>query len=171
MDTQQFHSFAKESKTLNEFVQKLGYKCYGSTLKNLIKEHNVDVSHLSISHKYIDQFTDEQFAKIVEKAKFWKDAMYECGYNSYKGVPHIKKRAEELGLNTDHILGEDWAKSIYSGNALYTLEQICVENSSYGNCQWLMKRLKRELGWEHKCACCENTTWIIKGETHHIPKF
>jgi hypothetical protein len=55
MDTQQFHSFAKESKTLNEFVQKLGYKCYGSTLKNLIKEHNVDVSHLSISHKYIDQ--------------------------------------------------------------------------------------------------------------------
>lgn len=169
MDTNQIQSFAKESKTLNEFVNKLGYKCYGSTIKNLIKEHNVDISHLNISHKYIDQFTDEQFSKIVENAKFWKDAMYECGYNSYKGVPHIKERAEKLGLDTNHILGEDWAKSIYSGNAKYTLEQICIENSSYGNCQRLMKRLKRELGWEHKCSSCENTTWTIKGETHSIP--
>jgi hypothetical protein len=169
MDTNQIQSFAKESKTLNEFVQKLGYKCYGSTIKNLINEHDIDVSHLSISHKYIDQFTDEQFSKIVEDAKLWKDAMYECGYNSYKGVPHIKERAEKLGLNTDHIIGEDWAKSKYSGHPKYTLEQICVENSSYVNCQRLMKRLKRELGWKHKCSSCENTTWTIKGETYQIP--
>jgi hypothetical protein len=169
MDTQQIQSFAKDSKTLNEFVQKLGYKCYGSTVKKLIVEHNVDVSHLNISHKYIDQFTDEQFTKIVENAKFWKDAMYECGYNSYKGVPHIKKRAVELGLNTKHILGEEWAKTVYSGTPTYTLEQICIENSFYGNCQQLMRRLKRELGWEHKCTSCENTTWTIKGETYPLP--
>lgn len=169
MDTQQLQAFAKDSATLNEFVEKLGYKFYGSNVKNIIKEHDIDVSHLNISHKYIDQFTDEQFAIIIEEAKFWKDAMYECGYNSYKGVPHIKKRAEKLGLNTDHILGEDWAKSVYSGNPTYTLEQICVENSSYANCQRLMKRLIRELAWEHKCSSCENTTWTIKGETYPIP--
>lgn len=169
MDSQQIQLLAKESKTLNEFVQKLGYKCYGSTVKILIKQHDIDVSHIHISHKYIDQFTDEQFSKIVENAKFWKDAMHECGYNSYKGVPHIKERAEKLGLNTDHIVGEDWAKSMYSGNPKYTLEQICIENSSYMDCRRLMKRLKRELGWEHKCTSCENTTWTIKGETHAIP--
>jgi 5-methylcytosine-specific restriction endonuclease McrA len=169
MDTKQIQDFAKESKTLNEFVRKLGYKCYGSSVKKIIVEHNVDVTHLNISHKYIDQFTNEQFADIIEKAKFWKDAMYECGYNSYKGVPHIKKRAEDMGLNTEHILGDEWAKVIYSGIPTYTLEQICVENSSYGGCQQLLKRLKRELGWEHKCSSCESTTWTFKGETHQIP--
>lgn len=169
MDKQQIHSFAKESKTLNEFVNKLGYKCYGSTVNNLIKEHNIDVRHLNISHKYVDQFTNEEFAKIIDDAKFWKDAMYECGYNSYKGVPQIKQRAEELGLSTEHILGEEWAKTMYSGNPRYTLEQICIEESFYTNCQTLMKRLKRELGWEHKCTSCENTTWTTKGETHPIP--
>lgn len=165
----QIHTYAKESKTLNEFVRKLGYKCYGSTIKNLIQEHNVDVKHLNISHKYIDQFTDEEFTAIINKSKFWKDAMYECGYNSYKGVPQIKERAQHLGLNTNHILGEDWAKHKYSGNPKYTLEQICVENSFYTDCQLLLKRLKRELGWHHKCTSCEQSTWTIKEKTYPIP--
>ena len=75
MDAQQLHSFAKDSKTLSEFVQKLGFKVYGSNVKQMINEHNVDVSHLNISRKYIDQFTDEQFSKIIQDVKFWKDAM------------------------------------------------------------------------------------------------
>lgn len=169
IDIEQARVFAKESTTLNEFLRKIGHKFYGTNLKRFIKENNIDVKHLNISYRYIDQIPDEDFKEIIATSKFWKDAMQGCGFNSYIGVPQIKQRADKMNLDTSHILGEEWAKEIYSGNIRYTLEQICVENSFYGSCKQLMQRLKRELGWEHKCSSCENTTWTIQGKEHPIP--
>lgn len=161
--------YAYQSDTMNAFLRKAGYKTFSNYLRKVIIDNNIDISHLKMSHKYLDYINDNDFIEIINTSKLWKEVFTKCGYVSYKGIKNIKERCKKLNIDTSHIIGENWAKEKYSGHPKYTLDEICVENSWYLSGPLLLKRLKRELNWEHKCTGCNGTTHLYKGEEKPIP--
>jgi len=169
INVEDIKKYANQSDTMNTFLRKTGYKTFSNYLRKVVIDNNIDISHLKMCHKYIDYISDKDFTEIINSCKLWKEVFTKCGYVSYKGVKNIKLRCEKLNLDTSHILGENWAKEKYNGHPKYTLDEICVENSWYLSGPSLLKRLKRELNWEHKCSGCNGTTHIYKDETKPIP--
>ena len=85
----------------------------------------------------------------------------------------IKKRIEDLGLDTSHFTGKGWNVGIkYRKIRKNTpLKEILIENSSYVSTNSLKKRLLNEKVKEYKCEICGNTEWMGKPiplELHHI---
>lgn len=103
--------------------------------------------------------SDEEFKNIVQNAKSYSDCLRALGLTPRGGSSSdiLKKRIQELNCSIDHFHND---KS-QSSRAVYSLEEICVENSSYANISRLKTRLIKEGKLEYKCACCGNTgEWL-----------
>lgn len=167
LDLETVRQCATESRTITELCHKLGYRTFSSVLRKMVNDNLIDIRHLKASHKYIDDVSDDAFREIVKKYTQWIDIANECGYRSYKGVPHIKDRCEKLGIDISHVGSFIPEPS----NPLYSLDEICVENSWYSGSVGLIRRLIKELKWERKCMTCGLSEWqgkTIPLELHHI---
>jgi len=70
----------------------------------------------------------------------------------------IKRRCTQLKISCDHF-----RKVGTATKALYSLEEILVENSTYTNTTRLKNRLLTANLLENKCAICGNTgIWLDK---------
>lgn len=107
-----------------------------------------------------------EFARFVAESATWSELMRKCGYKNTGNRSVVTKRIEEMGLDASHIPTGQGVPAIKNRLAKkYKLEEILIENSSYGSMVCLRKRLQKELGWEHRCNGCKNTQW----RGHPIP--
>jgi Zn finger protein HypA/HybF involved in hydrogenase expression len=92
--------------------------------------------------------SDKEFTKIIKESQFYKDVARKCGYNCLTNYRVIKKRINQLDLDTSHFL-----KFKVGDRKKKPLSEITVKNSTYHRGD-LKKRLIKDLKWEYKCKEC-----------------
>ena len=111
----------------------------------------------------VNDIPEYDFIKYLAESKTWTEFLKKCGYNNTGNTQVVKKRIQDLKLDDSHLpIGQNWAAGLKLKSKKYTIEEILIENSSYTNSKSLKNRLKKELGWEHKCHCCNLTEWLTK---------
>jgi 5-methylcytosine-specific restriction endonuclease McrA len=118
------------------------------------------------------RYTDEDVANAVARAVSIADALRRLGLVPAGGnYELLYQRIRQLGLNTDHLLGQAWRR----GNRIpplkaRSLEEICTEGSYYKT-SLLKERLIREGIRSRACEECGLTHWRglpIPLELNHI---
>ncbi len=152
-----FIKIVEESETYTEIGLKLGYDKYdtklGIKIKDKINKLNLSLKQTNNNKSLIDNFSDEEFIKIVKESDYLKDLALKIGYklSISGGVPQkpckkIKKRIEDLQIDTSHFKYTERRE----------LEFYLVENSTYsrkcGN--KLKKRLIEEGYMKDICDSC-----------------
>ena len=107
------------------------------------------------------QITDEYFTEVIEKSEYMVDVLEKLGYQRTSGTmtKYIKKRADRLGLDLSHFIGQKGKRG--GGNtARHTLEEILVEDSFYTNRPSLKRRLIKSELLVDECKICKlKGTW------------
>ena len=109
-----FIKIVEESETYTEIALKLGYDKYDTKLGRKIKEKinklNLSLKQTNTNQSLIDNFSDQEFIKIVKESDYLKDIVVKIGYKlSLSGGVHqkpckkIKKRIEDLQIDTKHF--------------------------------------------------------------------
>jgi len=148
------------SHSWNEVLQKLNLKTMTRSLQRRIQKENI--LHYNISnyfdglHTKINKFTNQELEKIIRENTNWGDVMKILGYKSCTLVPIIEKKLIKLNIDYHHL--------VLPENAFlqrrFTLDEILVRDSIYcGGMTVLLKRLKRERNWEHRCSMCKLSEW------------
>lgn len=110
----------------------------------------------------LKEISDEVFIKAVKESECIQDVLEKLGYGRASGSmgKFVKKRIENMGINTDHF---DTAHR-RSSHPRYSLNEILVKDSPYGNIDRLKKRILKEKLLEYKCDKCGNIgEWQGKG--------
>jgi hypothetical protein len=154
----------------NEVLNKLGMKIMTRSLQRRIKNAGIDYNKMNQYFEGLytkfNRFTKEQIKTIVENGTDWKKVMKELGYNSCTHLSIIKQKLDKLEINYNHL-----PSNVVSSWSRYTLEEILVPDSLYADMRCLLRRLKKERNWEHKCSICNLTEWNgkpISLEIDHI---
>lgn len=113
----------------------------------------------------IREIPDDKFIDIIKSSKNWSDAMRNCGMNNVGNSKTIKKRVNELKLDTSHFNVNNYDKSVFRK---LSNEEIFIQNSTT-NRSTIKKRLIVDLKWKYECASCEISEWKNRnGETVKI---
>lgn len=101
-------------------------------------------------------FTNEEFTHIVSNSYFMVDILETLGYSRTSGTMrrYVKKRIEELGIDTSHFIGQKGAVGRSVRIPKYSLEEILVENSPYRSTSRLKAKLIKEALLENRCSEC-----------------
>ena len=98
--------------------------------------------------------SDIEFTKIIKESQFYSDVARKCGYTCLTNHRVIKKRINQLNLDTSHFLKY---KPIVKKKK--PLSEVAVENSTYHR-GCLKNRLIKDLKWEYKCKeCGQDDMW------------
>lgn len=99
-------------------------------------------------------FTDEEFSEIIRTSKTQKEAVERCGLVCKgRNYTTMNKRIEHLKLDKSHF-EKNYAKMARLNRmSKKSIEEICVENSSF-NRGHLKRRLLKEGLIENKCQIC-----------------
>lgn len=102
----------------------------------------------------LQKISDEDFTKAVKESKCVQEVLDKLGYGRSSGSmgKFISKRIEALNIDTSHF---DVAHK-RSSHPVYSLQEILVENSCYGNIDRLKKRILKANLLEYKCEKCGN---------------
>ena len=101
------------------------------------------------------EIPDDEFISVVKNNTCIRDIVGELGYSRSSGSMgiYVKKRIEELNLDTSHFHSD---KRRYYSHPKYSLEDILIENSPYENINCLKNRIIKENVLEYKCEKCGN---------------
>lgn len=118
----------------------------------------------------INSATKEELERLVKESITLSQVLRALGYHEKGGAPwtNLKKRLEELGIDTSHFKGRAHGTS---QTKKYELSEILCKDSSYNNNNSLKKRLLKEGLKENKCEICGITEWLgnpISLQLHHI---
>ena len=91
---------------------------------------------------------DIEFTKIIKESQFYSDVARKCGYTCLTNHRVIKKRINQLNLDTSHFL-----KFRVVERKKKPLSEVTIENSTYDR-GCLKNRLIKDLKWEYKCKEC-----------------
>ena len=99
-------------------------------------------------------FSDEEFIAIVNQSDSFAECCRALGLSDKgsNGPNVIKRRCEEIGITTEHLT----RKARHSNKAVYSLDEILVENSTYTAMHRLKIRLFNAGLLEQKCSICGN---------------
>ena len=108
----------------------------------------------------IAQYSDDNFISAVKKSisisQVLKTLNLKPAGGNYKTV---KRKVEELKLDTSHWKGQNWAKGEkFPNRPKKSLEELLTKNS-HTQSHKLRLRLLREGIFEHKCYKCGRKTW------------
>ena len=101
----------------------------------------------------IDALPEEEFKEIIASSNSLSECLRKIGLTSGSSFDRLNRRIKELGCSTEHF-------GTVSPNAIYTLDEILVENSTYTNIARLKERLIREKKLEYKCEICGISNWM-----------
>ncbi len=106
------------------------------------------------------RYSDEDVANAIANAVSIADALRRLGLVARGGnYELLYQRIRELGLNTDHILGQAWRRGNRNPPVkARSLAEICVEGSYY-KASRLKDRLIREGLKSAACEECNLTHW------------
>lgn len=165
-----FIKIVEESETYTEIGLKLGYDKYdtklGIKIKDKINKLNLSLKQTNNNKSLIDNFSNEEFIKIVKESDYLKDLALKIGYklSISGGVPQkpckkIKKRIEDLKIDTSHFKYSEPKE----------LEFYLVENSTYSSSGVLKKRLIKEGYMKDICDSCNiEPLWKYYGKEQKL---
>lgn len=121
------------------------------------------------------KYTEEQFIEAVKKSYSYSGVCREIGISPKGGnLNTVKKKIEQLNLDTSHFTGQRWNKGktseTHSSIKKKDISEILIENSGWTSSN-VRNRLLKEGLKEHKCECCGRSEWMgvpIPLELHHI---
>jgi len=111
----------------------------------------------------------DEFQKICSENSTLSDIITSFGLKPSGNYKILKQRIEEDKIDVSHIslgLHSNGSRKgrYWRGKNVYTLDEILVENSSYGSLGSLKKRLFKEGVWsKYECSICGISTWNGKG--------
>jgi hypothetical protein len=119
------------------------------------------------------RYTDEELTEAVKKSRSLAETLRHLGVRAAGGnYATLKKRLEELDLDTTHFRGKGWLSGQKSTTVTkIPMNEILVKHSTYTHSNDLRKRLISEGYFPAQCACCNLTTWLdqpIPLEVDHI---
>ena len=98
--------------------------------------------------------SDIKFTKIIKESQFYTDVARKCGYTCLTNHRVIKKRINQLNLDTSHFL-----KFRVVERKKKPLSEVTIENSPYDR-GCLKNRLIKDLKWKYKCKeCGQGDVW------------
>jgi hypothetical protein len=163
LNTEDLQKIVSSSYCWNEVLTKLNMKTMTRSLQRRIKKENIEHSNISDHfdglHTKFNKFTQEEIANFVQTNTCWEDVMIFFGYKSCAHIDVIKKKLDKINITYEHL---SYPINRFSQRKYYSLEEILVEDSFYTNMGTLLKRLKKERGWEHQCSVCNLTEWNNK---------
>lgn len=120
----------------------------------------------------INSVSKEELEKLVKESITFSQVLRALGYHEKGGRPwnNLKKRLEELNIDTSHFKGRAHGTS---QTKKYELSDILCENSTYNSNNSLKRRLLKEGLKENRCENpeCGITEWLGKSivlQLHHI---
>jgi hypothetical protein len=150
-----------DSHSWNEVVTKCGLVTLTRSLQRRIQKYEISIDHLN---KHFDgmwtkfnKITKDDINAIVGKHTEWKYIMTDLGYRTCTHVVFIQKKLDNLGIDYSHV-----SKQYERKLKRHDLKDVMVKDSFYTCLKSLQSRLKRELGWEHKCSVCHLKEWQNK---------
>ena len=165
-----FIKIVEESETYTEIALKLGYDKYntklGIKIKNKMNKLNLSLKQINTNKSLIDNFSDEEFIKIVKESDYLKDIAVKIGYKLSLGggVPEksckkIKNRIEELKIDISHFKYSEPKE----------LKFYLVENSTHSSSGKLKKRLIKEGYMKDICDSCNiGPLWKYYGKEQKL---
>lgn len=116
------------------------------------------------------KYTNKQLEEAVKTSYSISAVLKKIGLTPAGGnYESIKKRIQELNLDTSHFLGQAILRGKTHAYNTRPLEEILV-HKKLENTWKLKNRLLREGIKEHRCECCGQTEWLgnpIPLEFHH----
>ena len=108
-----------------------------------------------MSKSKVYNLSDEEFKEMIARNHSWCACAKEIGLspNGSNSRIQLKKRVDELGLDTSHF---DATQDARKAAVKYSLEEIMVKNSTYANISRLKERIINENIIPYKCALCGN---------------
>lgn len=119
-------------------------------------------------------WTDNEFIEAVKSSLSYAQVIRKLQLKvAGSNYDTVKRKIEELGLDTSHMTGQGWNKGerFTPLKKLMPLSEILVIHSPFVNANHLKERLLKEGIKERKCEYCGNTEWMGKPialELHHI---
>ena len=118
-----------------------------------------------------ERFTRQEIEQFTKESRSYAQLAEKCGYSGQAGssISIIKEMIDSLNLNVNHFKGQGWGKGMSYNNSQYmSFEEYIHSPSAQTN--KIRKKLLREGLKEHKCECCNNSSWNgvqIPLEVHH----
>ena len=165
-----FIKIVEESETYTDIGLKLGYDKYntklGIKIKDKMNKLNLSLKQINTNKSLIDNFSDEEFIKIVKESDYLKDIALKIGYklSTCGGVPEksckkIKNRIEELKIDISHFKYSEPKE----------LKFYLVENSTHSSSGKLKKRLIKEGYMKDICDSCNiEPLWKYYGKEQKL---
>lgn len=130
----------------------------------------VSIGHYGTPNR---KYTDDDLRDAVANNQSYRGVLIQLGIRPAGGnYETLKKRIENLNLDTSHFRGKGWSKQQTSVHRKKrSMEEILVKNSTYTTSNHLKKRLLNEGYFEHRCMSCDLDTWLdqpIPLELDHI---
>lgn len=119
-------------------------------------------------------WTDNEFIEAVKSSLSYAQVIRKLQLKvAGSNYDTVKRKIEELGLDTSHMTGQGWNKGerFTPLKKSMPLSEILVIHSPFVNANHLKERLLKEGIKERKCEYCGNTEWMGKPialELHHI---
>lgn len=118
------------------------------------------------------KYTKELLIPIVKESNSYADVCRKLNITPNTGAQtYVTKKIKEYHIDTAHFTGRGWLKGKkITTNPGKTLDEICVENSTYSSSK-LLKKLVKEGKKKYQCEICNLTVWrenLISLELHHI---
>ena len=118
------------------------------------------------------KYTKELLIPIVKESNSYADVCRKLNITPNTGAQtYVTKKIKEYHIDTAHFTGRGWLKGKkITTNPGKTLDEICVENSTYSSSK-LLKKLVKEGKKKYQCEICNLTVWRenpISLELHHI---
>jgi hypothetical protein len=159
-------------------------KRYGSLegLEKVLAEREEARKQTAIKNQYIPKgprrtgswrYTEDQLREAVATSFSIAQTLDKLGIVAAGGnYETIKKRIRQLDIDTSHFTGMGWLKNrTHNHSAKVSMEEILVENSTFGSTDRLRTRLIKEGYFEHRCVSCGLDVWLgqpIPLELDHI---
>lgn len=155
---EQVISIVDTSHSWIEVANRCNLKTVTRSLQRRVRKLGLNVEHFDQHfdglYTKFNRFTKEFIESIVKTNTTWEAVMTALGYKSCQNVPFIKRKLDKLSVDYSHI-DPTYIRSTQG----IPLSDILVKDSTYTGMPQLRLRLKRELGWEHKCSVCLLTEW------------
>jgi 5-methylcytosine-specific restriction endonuclease McrA len=156
---EQIQGIISSCHSWNEVLQKLDMKTLTRSLQRRIKNSGICCDNLNLKnfdglHTKFNKFSKDKIVEIIQNHSLWNNVLNEFGYKTCNHIPTIKKKLDLLNIDYSHLKLTETNRNIK-----YTLDEILIEDSPYTKSAGLLKRLKKERGWDHNCSICKLSAW------------
>jgi transposase-like protein len=157
IDDETFIQIIEKSTSWNDVLVKCFLKTRTRNFERRIQRLQLDVSKLPTNfgglYSKIGKHTDEYYKDLIAKNTNWDDVLIGLGFKSLQIIKNFKLHLDNIQINYNHL---SYPKILTSTNEI-PLNEILIDNSTYGSMPKLKQKLIKQLNWPEECSCCKKS--------------